>query len=970
MRVFKGWYVKTLVVMFILAIPCFAFAGTTGKIVGVVREKSTDVLLPAVSISLEGTKLGAISDTDGFYTVLNVPAGTYTLKAILLGYKETEVTNVLVRPDLTTEVNIGLEPTIIEVGEVITVQAERLLVQPDLTASRTFMTSGEIVEIPAGTVRNAVAQTPGVVLGSFRGGRVNSGEVVYLVDGISLQSPLGTGDSSAGDDALATELPTFSVEELEVLTGGFDAEYGNAQSAIVNVVTKEGGPTHSGKLRLTYSPEVLGLEKSGFESSKTKRSEWTEDLGYFKEEGIFSADRYKRQDVKLSLGGPNPVSKYLLPLKYFNDSNYFIAGDYLDTGGRYRKQHTIDWTIKGNLSFRPSEKTKLVIGGLKQENEGTRGPYLVDARLGYVLENYDLIVSTGDTVWVGDDGRATFRRPADPEAHWAVVDSLEGPDGEKVAVRNWDMFNNVSGFNREWSNDINLTFTHTISPNTFYEVRLSRFETGDEHLEKDPWDGHKLRIDELQEARFVSASIPILDDHYYISPNALQRWMWETKQIIYTLKTDITSQFSKTHMGKRGLELRLYDIDKVYHYVASGDNIYREIFHVKPRQLAAYVQEKFETHGMILNVGLRFDYFDSKTIVPGNPDAPVDFSKSETGGTGEYSQREGWIVNPERSKSYGYLSPRFGVSHPITDADVLHFTYGHFYQFPIFDRYFTNHTYNWDGAWKEIGNPNLKPEKTILYEAGIDHSFGETWVFDVTGFYKDIYDLIDLIEKNPGVGGRYLHYLYSNSSYGNVRGFEVSVSQRNWHSLSGSLSYTFQIARGKNSYYRQGFYDIYDRKVPRTQDYYLDWDQRHTLRLGLDYITPESLGPALGDWTFNAIYEYGSGKPYSSTDRGKNPPINDKRYPSTNNVDMKITKDFKIGRFPIRPFFEMLNVTNEKNMENIQDTEYYERYKDDPTYEPKLSAEERRDRAASGRFNEPDTFGPGRRSRIGLEIGF
>jgi len=945
MGVSKGWYVRILVISLILAIPCSALAGTTGKIAGVVRDKTTGEPLPAVTISVEGTKLGAISDADGFYTVLSVPAGKYTLRVILLGYKELEIKNVLVRPDLTAEVNIELEPTVIEVGGVITVQAERPLIQKDLTASRTLITSEEIIESPAGTVRNAVAQTPGYVLGSFRGGRVNTGEVIYLVDGISLQNPIGTGDAGAGDAALATELPSFSVEELEVLTGGFDAEYGNAQSAIVNVVTKEGGPTHSGRLRLTYSPEVLGLEKSGFELSKIKRSEWTPELKYLEEEGMFSADRYNRQNVQFSLGGPNPLAKYLLPLGFFKNANYFIAGDYLDTGGRFRRQHSIGWSIRGKFTFRPSESTKLSFGLLKQDRDFTRGPYLVSARTGEVLENYDLIVSTGDTVWVGDDGRATFTRPSDPEAHWVVVDSLEGPNGERVAVRNWDMFDNVSGFNNEWSDEIDIAFTHTLSPKTFYEVRLSRFATGDSHYERDPWDGHKLRLDELDDPRFVRATIPILDNHYYVSPNALQRWTWRTKQVVYTLKADITSQFSKTHMGKRGLELRLYDLDRWYHYVASGDNIYREVYHVKPRQFAAYIQEKFETHGMILNVGVRYDYFDSRTIVPGNPDQPVDLSKIETGGTGDYSERPGWIVDPQKSKPYGYLSPRFGVSHPISENDVLHFTYGHFYQFPIFDRYYTNHHYNWDGAWKEIGNPNLKPEKTILYEVGVDHKISDTWLIDITGFYKDIYDLIDLVEKNPGVSGRYLHYLFTNSAYGNVRGFEVSISQRKWHNLSGNLSYTFQIARGKNSYYRQGFYDIYER---------------HTVRLALDYTTPESLGPALGSWTVSIDYEYGSGKPYSSTNRGKNPPINDKRYPPTSNMDMKVTKDIKIGRYTVRPFVEVLNVLNKKNLEAIQDPEYYERYKE----------EYGRDRAAAGRFNEPSTWGPGRRSRIGLEISF
>ncbi|NOX38897.1 MAG: TonB-dependent receptor plug domain-containing protein [Calditrichaeota bacterium] len=236
-------YFKLLIVLLSLFLVGYLFAGTTGKITGLVTDKKTGEPLPGVNIVLEGTNYGAATDVDGVYFILNVPAGTYTLRAIYLGYKTVEVQQVRVMADLTTRIDIQMEEVPLELGEEVVVVAERPLIQKDLTASRTIATSEEIMAIPFENVEDIVAITPGFVAGHARGGR--AGEVLYQIDGVTTMDPMF--------NTFEADVPEFAVEEVSIITGGFSTEYGNAQSGVINMVIKEGGPEYSGSIRYKTS---------------------------------------------------------------------------------------------------------------------------------------------------------------------------------------------------------------------------------------------------------------------------------------------------------------------------------------------------------------------------------------------------------------------------------------------------------------------------------------------------------------------------------------------------------------------------------------------------------------------------------------------------------------------------------------------------------------------------------------------
>ena len=986
-----------LVASLMIVLSGAARAATTGKIVGTVVDASTGEPLPGANVIVEYIRLGSVTDANGRYFILNVPAGTHNLRVVLVGYAQVEVRDVVVRVGLTTTQDVRLEQEVIEVGQV-TVTAERPLVQRDVTTSRTLVSREELTQRPIDNVQQAVAQTAGAVAtfdGTFiRGGRSGTGEVAFYVDGVSLASPMARR-GSAGTSDLATTLPRFSVEGMEVMRGSYTAEFGNAQSAIITVVTREGGSKHSGTLYTKFSPEALRLTDRQSDIISDKQAnldawanrDWAAvdttnaKAAYLNTVSGLSMMKYDRREVEASLGGPNPIASDFFPLSLFQNGNYFISASYLKTDGRWRGQASKDWAIRGKFTFRNTlgdKKFSITLHKQKGEFEGSG--FFITADDGTVVEDWNSIVSTGDTIWVGDDGRPWWRHPSDPKAPYVVVDSLEGPNGEKVAVKNFDMRPNWAGISNEHSNEISMTYTHTITPTTYYEVNLSRFETGDYGDDTDPYERYvngkivPLTLTTQLQDRFFRRSIPILATYYQVSPNSVSMNLVDNNQIIYTARFDIESQFSQVHSGRRGFEFKYYNLRRVNSQPVSGDQVYHDDFDVNPIQMAGYIAEKFETQGMVLNLGARVDYLATRGIVPADPEQPVNLENQKTADNlGQYSKLPDWLKNPEPSKDQWYWSPRIGVSYPITEVSKMHFSYGHFYQFPNMYRYYRNMEHNMDGGWKYAGNPNLGPEKTILYEVGYEQQVRRMLHLSLTGFYKDIDGLIDMEERGTSVSTRYKYYQFVNSGYGNVRGFEFTFQNMRYWGLQMNVAYTFMIAKGRGGNERQGFLIAFNNQVPRTSDYPLEWDQRHTLQYTVDYRTPLEWGVLAGGWGANFQYTYGSGIPYSSSSRGINPPINDKRYPSTRNLDALFTKDISLrGATKVQFFFEVLNLTNRKNVLKVEDPERLEvslreiARNVDIDGDGKVATEPN----YAGRFQTPVSFSAGRSFRLGMQLDF
>ena len=377
--------------------------------------------------------------------------------------------------------------------------------------------------------------------------------------------------------------------------------------------------------------------------------------------------------------------------------------------------------------------------------------------------------------------------------------------------------------------------------------------------------------------------------------------------------------------------------------------------------MGVYAQNKLESEGMILNLGLRYDYFDPKTFVPANPNDPLlqqylDDPQNVTTLFDLQNRLRGAVD----AKAKQQLSPRVGVSYPITENDVLHVTYGHYFQLPLLDYLYGNHGFDLRGAFKYVGNPDLKEEKTVAYEAGLEHGFNDYLKLSIVGYFKDVLNLTSYKKETFGTG---IYWLHTNSDYARIKGFELTLSQRTWHGFSGIITYTYQIARGRASDAYQNFQDDYDNRKPRTEDFPLDWDQRHTAKVNVNYQIPDDWGPTigkthlLGDWDIDLFWNYGSGTPYTSSTsvpQPELPPMNDKTFPAAWSLDMRVQKGLSIYKtYKANLFAEITNLTNRANIINTVDVERY-----DLTGEP------------GGQFGDPTVYSNPRRILLGMEFVF
>jgi outer membrane receptor for ferrienterochelin and colicin len=231
-KLLKRMQAKIILMLAFFLLPIFGlFAGTPGILEGYVRDKATGTGLPSVNVMLVQTSQGTVTNKDGYFRLHNVPAGTYEVKISMIGYQTMTYRNIVIRPDLATRLNIEMVESAIALGEV-EVRAERPLIQRDVTGTLHQVEQEKIAQLPVDKFQEVIGWQAGTTVeGNIRGGKVR--EVSYLVDGLAVQDLVSGG--------LGIELPKSAIQQLSIKTGGFDAEYGNALSGVVNVVTRSGG---------------------------------------------------------------------------------------------------------------------------------------------------------------------------------------------------------------------------------------------------------------------------------------------------------------------------------------------------------------------------------------------------------------------------------------------------------------------------------------------------------------------------------------------------------------------------------------------------------------------------------------------------------------------------------------------------------------------------------------------------------
>jgi hypothetical protein len=289
---------KLLLLLFIIQ-TCL-FAGVTGKLTGIVTDNSTGEPLIGANVIIQGTTLGAVADRSGKLIIINIPPGTYSVKVSFIGYETVLFENVKIIVDQTTQFSANLSAKSVQVGEVV-VTAKSSMIHMDLTSSISVISREEIESLPVSNFTELLSLQAGVV-GSgtdlhIRGGRSN--ETAYMIDGMLVQDPLLGG--------LATNIGKDAIQEMSLLSGTFNAEYGNALSGVVNVVTRDGSEDYSGKIE---------MKTSEFGVPEYKR------LHQNIETGSFSGPLLSNKLRFFISGEQNDVGSYL-PFGYDKELNFF-----------------------------------------------------------------------------------------------------------------------------------------------------------------------------------------------------------------------------------------------------------------------------------------------------------------------------------------------------------------------------------------------------------------------------------------------------------------------------------------------------------------------------------------------------------------------------------------------------------------------------------------------------------------------
>ena len=242
-------------IVYIILSISLVFTGTTGKLKGLVYDSESKDPLYGCNLTIEGTDMGTATDIDGYFLVMDITPGSYIVKFSMIGYSDYIINDLQVNTDLTTGLTIPMKVSAIKGAEVI-ITADENKINKNLTSTTAIITSETIDKLPITEVSDIIGIQAGFVDGHLRGGR--SGEIAYWVDGIPMT------DQYDGNSAV--DVSKDMVQEMQLISGAFNAEYGQAMSGVLNIVTKEGTDDFGGSFDL-YSGDFLTQNSSIFMNS-------------------------------------------------------------------------------------------------------------------------------------------------------------------------------------------------------------------------------------------------------------------------------------------------------------------------------------------------------------------------------------------------------------------------------------------------------------------------------------------------------------------------------------------------------------------------------------------------------------------------------------------------------------------------------------------------------------------------------
>lgn len=911
-----------------------SFSGTSGKIAGVISDDATNEMLAGVNVIIEGTTLGAATDTDGYFSIINVPPGKYSLQFMYMGYANMRMHDVRVNIDLTTYLEIELKSEMIS-GEEIEVIAQRPVIDRGMSNSQLNVEAEAIELMPVQSVKEVLSLQAGIESNSngltIRGGGAN--QTLFMVDGLS------TNDER--ENYPNTSISTSAVDYVQVQTGGFNAEYGQARSGIVNVVTKSGDISkYSGSITLHYqaaAPKHFGAsiyDKNSYFNRPFYDPEvmWTgTDNGNW--------DEHTRHQYPTFAGGWNAVAD--ATLRDDDPSNDLTPEGAFRLFNWYRRQngeidkpdYRGDFGLGGPVPFLGSRfgNTRFYLSHFKSKDMFVF-PLSVD---GYSENQTQLkitsdISSTIKLMLSGTYGEVESAALLDWSRFSRTVvkstyDVARLPSSSNTGLSIPFMPGYFSPTNI-YNNIYDLKWTHTLNATSLYEVKLqykhSKYNTSQTALRD------TSRIYEIVPGYFVDEAPYGYWGNGVLAPGGMHLGGWmnleRDKSTVSTSSAFInySNQINKYHFFKSGVSVVLnhYNIN---HYSENPKNTWNRemIYEVSPFRIGAYLQDKMEFQGFIANIGLRMDYSDANT-------KKYLLDIYDPFYSADYGSQIEELAPSEDSKPSLTFSPRLGISHPISERAKLYFNYGHFRSEPYSSYRFRLQRES-NGLVMYMSDPNLGQERTIAYEAGYEHNLANQYLIKVAGYYKDVTSQPGWIYYN---GMNQVSYRKAaNNNYADIRGLELTVSKQTGTWFNGFINYTYDVRSS-------GYFGLLEyNEDPELQKEYLlrNPSQYRThpqpfARLNLNFHTPDDYGTEyfglnpLGGWMMNILADWKAGR-FDTFNPNERPGISDNvQWRDWYNMDIRLTKTIDFEKIKFKFFMDVRNVFNHKYLSYAGSADYYD----------------------------------------------
>jgi hypothetical protein len=892
---------------------------------------------------------------NGVYVIMAVPPGIHSIRASYIGYTTEVIQNIRVNSALTTTQDFQLGTEAIR-GEALVVVAERPLIQRNTTNTIRMTTEDDIKNIPLRGLENILSLDAGTVLQDgelhIRGGR--DGEVGFIVDGVTATNPYNNQEN--------VTVIQEAIEEIQMQAGGYTAEYGGANSAVVKTTLRAGGPKY--KVTLDYR---------------------TDDFVHSGEQ-FLGTSSYGYRNAVATISGPMPGLPKL---------RFFFAGQH-----NYMRDRNPSWV-------EPFTFTGLTDDGFTGRDPGESLPDngTVTYLRNHLYNNWKQDNMFQGTLVFNATDNLKFR--------------LSGSYQHVLQPRNSTFTEYTNDFTGNLYNYYNLDrapeqvlktamaslrMTHILNQTTFYEIGFyytNRHYKAYDPLFEDDWksymdstanleagyDGWRsaywgprdystiynfemegegapfddyMRQDQQNIGASVDFSTQLTKNWELKAGGRFDMWhmrYFEINQIQQYMETDLGIHGNAPNLWESDKEriVQLAKVGDVQFYGYDIDGNKTDEFPYGPKKPifgSAYVQNKFEYRDLILNLGFRYEMVHTKAHKVMDADDPA------------MDEDLDWLDEEgiEETDPNHYILPRFNFSFPVTERTVFYALYGKYIQMPQLNQVYrgyeglsqtvspvTRSAYGW---WGSFVGYTAEPEEIIQYEMGIRQSLSENFAFTVTGFYKDQRNLLRIdrlyVDEETGEvtpdpnAGNIIYCGYVNQDFGTVKGVELTLELRRTNRLAARVNYTWSDARGTGSDSQSGSVVVSDEVTARYPILVsaLAYNQPHVGNVMLDYRFAKGDGGFLEGLGANLIFNFSSGHAYTKIEeprnlgqadpwdvgvramrdeRGRHPTeeLNSSYTPWTFNVDLNVNKVFYFDMFNVDLYVNILNLFNTKHVVNV-----------------------------------------------------